>query len=162
MDETRAESLVRQYSDMLLRIGYTWLNSVDDAQDICQITLIKALEDGRTFSSPEQERAWLIRIAINTCKNWKKSAWFRKTVRLDENLHLHTELPQDSEILDLVQQLPLKYRRVLYLSCCEGWKVREIAQMLHEPSALVSTHLARGKAKLKSMLEEAEHGKPLS
>lgn len=78
MDEAQAEYLVTRYADLLIRIGRTWLEDLDDAKDICQIVLIKLLEHPRAFPDKGQERAWVIRIAVNECKNWKKSAWFRR------------------------------------------------------------------------------------
>lgn len=154
MENERAEYLVRQYADTILRIGYTWLGDPDDAKDVCQITLIRLLKDGRRFISPEEERAWVLRVAINVCKNWKKSAWSRHRARLDEALPLQTEAPEPEEatLLPLVQKLPEKYRRVIYMRYYEGYGVKEIASVLNLSPALVSTHLARAKAKLKNML----------
>ena len=159
MDEQRARELVERYGDMLLRIGYTWFSNLDDAQDICQTVLIKALEDGSVFPDRARERAWMIRVAVNECKNLKKSAWFRRTVGLDEGLHLAAEAPEpgDTPVLEQVQRLPLKYRRVIYLRYYEGYQVQEIARLLGEKPALVSTHLARARARLRTMLEGDEH-----
>lgn len=161
MDEERAEDLVERYGDMLLRIGYTWFSNLDDAQDICQTVLVKLLEAPRAFPDGGQERAWVIRLAINVCKNLKKSAWLRRTVALDEGLHLSVPAPGPEEdgVLPLVQRLPLKYRRVIYLRYYEGYGVGEIADLLGQKPALVSTHLARARAKLKLMLEEDHDGK---
>lgn len=154
MDNERAEYLVRQYSDMILRIGYTWLGNIDDAKDICQIVLINLLRDGRLFADTEQERAWIIRVSINACKDWKKSAWFRHCESLDASLHLYVELPEetDEDLLQTVNKLPLKYRQVIYMRYYEGYEVSEIANLLKKSPALISTHLARAKAKLKKML----------
>ena len=77
MEDHRAEYLVEQYSDMILRLGFSWLGDMDDAMDICQEVLLKLLTDQRTFPDQGQERAWVVRLAINQCKNWKKSAWFQ-------------------------------------------------------------------------------------
>lgn len=154
MDELWAEYLVRQYSDTILRIGYTWLGDLDDAKDVCQIALINLLKDGRRFSDLTEERAWVIRIAINVCKNWKKSAWFRHRAHLDDALPLSTEPPEPQEftILPLLQKLSEKYRRVIYMRYYEGYEVKEIAALLGLSPALVSTHLARAKTKLKELL----------
>lgn len=154
MDNERAEYLVQRYSDTILRIGYTWLGNLDDAKDICQIALIHLLEDGRLFPDTKQERAWVIRVAINACKNWKRSAWFRHRAGLDAALALSVEAPEpeDDMLLGLIQQLPLKYRQVIYMRYYEEYEVKEIAGLLNQSPALVSTHLARAKAKLKTML----------
>ncbi len=150
MDNERAEYLVDRYSDLLLRIGYTWLGDLDDAKDICQMVLIKLLEEGRTFPDPGQERAWVTRLAINQCKNWKKSAWFRRRTGMDMAAELQVEgpEPEDDSLLAQINALPAKYRQVLYLRYYEEYEVGEIAQLLGQSPALVSTHLARAKAKL--------------
>ena len=125
--------------------------------------LLKLLEHPRVFPDEGQERAWVIRMAVNVCKNLKKSAWFRRTVGLEEGLHLTVQVPpeEESEVLPLVQQLPLKYRRVLYLRYYEGYQVGEIAALLGVRPALVSTHLTRARAKLKIMLEDEGYGKTI-
>lgn len=154
MDNARAEYLVETYADILLRIGFTWLRDMDDAKDICQMALIRLLEDGHTFESPAQERAWVIRVAINLCKDWKKSAWFRHRAALNDAVQLTAEAPEaaDDSLLQAVNRLPLKYRQVIYLRYYEEYTVSKIAAMLDQTPALVSTHLARARKKLKMML----------
>lgn len=158
MEQERAERLVAQYTDTLLRIGYTWLGDLDDAKDICQIALIRALRADKTFPSPERERAWIIRVAVNACKDWKKSAWFRHRARLEDTLPLWVEPPQEGGLLELVQSLPLKYRQVIYLRYYEGYQVREIAKLLGETAGLVSVHLSRARAKLRTLWEAEQNG----
>ena len=78
MDGTRAEELVERYADAILRIGYTWLGDMDDAKDICQTVLIKLVEEGRRFPDLGQERAWVVRLSVNACKNWKKRDVYKR------------------------------------------------------------------------------------
>ena len=159
MDDERAEYLVGQYADLLLRIGLTWLGDLDDAKDICQTVLIKLLEDPRTFPDRGQERAWVIRLAVNACKNWRRSAWLRRRAPLEEGLALASEdaLPEEGRLLSQVMALPPKYREVIFLRYYEGYEVREIAALLGRSPALVSTHLKRGKEKLRHMLGGMEY-----
>lgn len=159
MDEALAEYLVDRYADLVLRIGRTWLGDLDDAKDICQTVLIKLLEAPRSFPDPGQERAWVIRLAVNECKNWKKSAWLRRRAPLEEGLQLSVENPEPESggLLEQVQALPPKYRQVIFLRYYEGYEVREIAALLKISPALVSTHLKRGKEKLKIMLGGTEY-----
>ncbi len=158
MEQERAERLVARYTNTLLRIGYTWLGNLDDAKDICQIALIRAWEADKTFPSPEEERAWVIRVAINVCKDWKKSAWFRHRAGLEETLPLTVEPPKEDGLLALVQSLPLKYRRVIYLRYYEGYEVKEIAKLLGEKPELVSNHLSRARVKLRALWKEEQNG----
>ena len=161
MDEERAEYLVERYADLLVRIGYTWLGDLDDAKDICQTVLIKLLEDPLQFPDRGQERAWVVRIAVNECKNWRKTAWFRRRVPLDESLRLAAEdpEPEDGSLLAQAQALPAMYREVIFLRYYEGYEVKEIAALLGRSPALVSTHLKRGKEKLRNMLGGMEYAR---
>ena len=153
MTEERAEYLVAHYADLLVRIGKTWLGDLDDAKDVCQTVLIKLLEDPRDFPDQVQERAWVVRLAVNECKNWRKTAWFRRRVPLDESLQLAVEDPEpEGGLLELVQALPAVYREVIFLRYYEEYQVGEIAQLLGIPAPLVSTRLKRAKDKLRTML----------
>lgn len=73
---------------------------------------------------------------------------------MEEGLHLSVEAPEpeDGSLLEQVNRLPPKYRQVLYLRYYEDYEVQEIAALLGQSPALVSTHLARAKAKLRQQL----------
>lgn len=159
MTEERAEYLVERYADLLLRIGKTWLGDMDDAKDVCQTVLIKLLENPRAFPEERQERAWVVRAAVNECKNWRRTAWFRHRAPLDEGVQLAAEEPEEGGLLELVQTLPAMYREAIFLRYYEGYEVREIAALLGKSPALVSTHLKRGKEKLKKMLGGTEYAR---
>ena len=56
-DQEEAERLVNTYSDLILRLSYTYLKSTHDAEDICQTVFLKLLTGGQTFDSPAHEKA---------------------------------------------------------------------------------------------------------
>ena len=60
IDRAEAERLVEAYSDLLLRLSYTYLKSTEDAKDICQTVFLKLLEKPQSFETPEHERAFPI------------------------------------------------------------------------------------------------------
>ena len=152
-DRTEVERLVETYSDLILRLSYSYLKSTEDAKDICQTVFLKLLEKPRTFASPERERAWIIRTAANICKDVLKSHWRRTTVDMDAAGDVPAPQAEEGSLLAAVGLLPPKYRAVIYLYYYEGYAAKEIAQMLGENPATVSTRLNRGRAKLKTMLE---------
>ncbi len=156
MDDIRARQLVERYADGLLRLACAWLGNVEDAQDVCQNTFLKALLHDKSFPDPEQEKAWLLRVAINECKNHRKSAWVRHRADWtdDAATAATVELPVPGGVWEAVERLPLKYRRVVVLRYYEGYEVREIAGLLGLSAPLVSTHLARAKSKLREFLKE--------
>lgn len=151
-----AEDLVAQWSDTVLRIAYTWTGNLQDAQDISQTVLLKLLTSPRRFLEPEQERAWVVRVAINCCKDWKKSAWNRRRVPLENAPEPAVHLPEaeDTPVLQAVQALPENYRQAVYLRYYEEYSLEEIAALMGCKVTQVSTYLYRGKAKLRAMLGE--------
>lgn len=138
LSREEAERLVQTYSDLILRLSFTYLKNTEDAKDICQTVFLRLLEKPREFQSPEHERAWIIRTSVNVCKDQLKSSWRRTTVDLSAAVAL----------------LPPKYRTVIYLYYYEGYSANEIAQMLGEKPATVATRLSRGRDKLRTQLEQ--------
>lgn len=122
--ESEIERVVDEYSDMLFRIGITHLKNRQDAEDIVQRVLLVFLENQPVFQSKDHEKAWLIRVAVNTCRNHLKSAFFRKTIPYDEDrigsVVYNMEIAERG-ILKSVLALPDKYRMIIYLFYFEDY-----------------------------------------
>lgn len=103
MDEFQARRLVEAYADMILRISYQYLKQACDAEDICQTVFLKYLSGHCKFDSIEHEKAWIIRTTINTCKDHVKSAFFRRTVPLEEASGMTAPVPPDTDLLHAMQ-----------------------------------------------------------
>ena len=73
----QAERFVREYADPILRVCAAYSLGRSDAQDICQDIFLTLLEETRTFDTPDHERAFILRCAINACKDILKSSRFR-------------------------------------------------------------------------------------
>ena len=153
MDQTqRAEFLAEAYADAILRLSYTYLKNTHDAQDVCQTVFVKLLTEPREFESPEHERAYILRMAANACKDMLKSPWRKRTCGLDTVLEVPAPEAADGSVLAAVNQLPPHYRAVIYLYYYEGYQASEIGSILGIPTATVHTRLARGRTKLKALL----------
>ena len=157
MDTQEACRLVNTYSDLILRLSYTYLKSTQDGEDICQTVLLKLLTGDEEFQSPEHEKAWVIRTAINACKDELRS-FRRKAVPLDLAAETAAPEPPRSDVLDAVMELPGKYREAIYLFYYEGYSGKEIAALTGRSEAAVSAHLSRGRKKLRAMLGGREYG----
>lgn len=98
----------------------------------------------------------MIRVAVNCCKDWKKSAWNRRRVPLEDAPEPAVHMPEleDTAVLRAVQALPENYRQAVYLRYYEEYSLEEIAALMGCKVTQVSTYLYRGKAKLKEMLGE--------
>lgn len=157
LDPREAERLVNTYSDLILRLSYTYLKSTQDGEDICQTVLLKLLTAERAFDSPAHEKAWVIRATVNACKD-ELRAFRRKAVPLEAAAETAAPEPPRSEVLEAVMALPGKYREAIYLFYYEGYSIDEIAALTGRSGAAVSAHLSRGRKKLKTMLEGENYG----
>lgn len=148
----RAEYLAETYADAILRLSYTYLKNTHDAQDVCQTVFVKLLTEPREFESAEHERAYILRMAANACKDLLKSPWRKRTCDLEACAEIPAPETGDGAVLAAVNQLPANYRSVIYLFYYEGYQAAEIGKILGVPTATVHTRLARGRAKLKDIL----------
>lgn len=149
--------VVKQYSQLLLRIAFIRLRSTADAEDVVQDVFLRLITKRPQLRDEEHEKAWLIRTTINLSRDVLKSS-VRQNVPLDEEIMS----PQDEtlQLLSAVQLLPEKYIIVLHLHYYEGYSIKEIARILALPAATIGTRLSRARARLKPILEgeELQHG----
>ena len=152
MDDAQAQHLVANYADMILRISYSYLNQTYDAEDICQTVFLKYLTSAPEFSCDAQEKAWIIRTTVNASKDYLRSAFFRRTVPLEEAFVMAApELP-DTDLMDALKLLPPTYRICLYLFYYEEYSAAEIARMLNKKESAIHQYLSRGRRKLRTCL----------
>ena len=152
MDNQQIENAVNTYSQSLLKIAYTYMKSTTDAEDIVQDAFIQYLRSAPEFENGEHEKAWLIRVTINLCKNSLKSSWRTKRTELDENLP--SSLNEDEGfLLSEVLKLPEKFRTVIHLHYYEGYAIKEIAEIIGQNPSTVGVWLKRGREQLKRILE---------
>ena len=146
------ERVVNEYATMLLRVAYSQLNNRAEAEDTVQEVLLKYMEKAPIFQSEEHEKAWLLRVTVNHCKNHLASAWFRKRADLDEGIPALAN--EELEVVSAVAALPAKYRAVVHLYYFEGYSTKEIAEILHSRPNTVSSRLSRARALLAKALKE--------
>ena len=133
---TREEILsewMTQHGDLITRTCCLYLGDRGLAEDAAQETFLRAWKsmaqfEGRNNASP---RSWLVRIAINTCKNIRRTAWFRRTDRsiTPEELPLPA-CEEDRTLLLAVQSLPDRQREVVILRYYHGMSLDETARTL--------------------------------
>ena len=146
------ERVVNEYATMLLRVAYSQLNNRAEAEDTVKEVLLKYMEKAPIFQSEEHEKAWLLRVTVNHCKNHLASAWFRKRADLDEGIPALDN--EELEVVSAVAALPAKYRAVVHLYYFEGYSTKEIAEILHSRPNTVSSRLSRARALLAKALKE--------
>lgn len=150
----QAEKILDDYGNSILRLAYSYLHNMDDAEEVLQDTLIKFLQTAPQFENETHKKAWLLRVAGNLSKNRIDYNRIRGADELNEEL-VSEERDDLSFVWEAVKALPVKYREVIHLFYQEGYQTAEIAALLHENEATVRSHLNRGRAKLKEVLKEA-------
>lgn len=143
--------LVNKYADMVLRLALTHLGNLADAQDVCQEVYIKLLKHQRPFNDCQHEKAWIIRVTINTCKDVIRSPW-KKWFSPVEEIPLPIKNAESMEVVSIVLTLPRKYRMVIHLYYYEGYKTAEIAELLNRNEGTIRTQLKRAKELLKAKM----------
>lgn len=152
--EEEAGRAIEQYADMVRRICMIHLKNYEDAEDIFQTVFLKYVLRSEPFDSPEHEKAWIIRVTVNACRDLVKSFFCSRTVSLDQLIEKPQDMPEDhSDILEAVLELPARFRDVVYLHYYEGYSAPEIGRILKKNPNTVYTLLARARQLLKTRLE---------
>ena len=151
----RAAALMDKYGNMILRVAYSYLHNMEDAEDILQDTLIQFLRNDPTFANDSHEKAWLITVASNLSKNKILYLKRRQADELSEELVADKDNEDLSYVWEAVKQLTEKYREVVHLFYQEGYSTKEIAEILNRNESTVRSDLKRGRDRLKNILKEA-------
>lgn len=149
----QAERLLDEYGNSILRLAYSYLKNMSDSEDVLQETLIQFIKAMPLFETASHEKAWLLRVTINICKNKIQYNKIRSTDELSENL-MADEKEDLAFVWEAVKELPFKYREVIHLFYHEGYATAQIAEMLSKNETTVRSLLHRGRSKLKEVLKE--------
>ena len=151
--EEEAARAIERYGDMVRRLCLVHLKNPADTEDIFQNVFLKYVLSPVVFESPEHEKAWLIRVTINACKDLVKSFFRSRTVPLEELLDQPAPLSEEHrEVLEAVLALPRKYRDAVYLHYYEGYTAAEIGKLLGKNTNTVYTLLTRARERLRETL----------
>lgn len=151
--EEEVEHALTIYGDMIRRICFMHVKKEADVEDIFQNVFFKYAIKNTSFTSQEHEKAWLIRITINECNSLLRK-WFHKHVELSDDVSQFgiLDTSTDTSLLQSVLKLPINYRNVIYLYYYEGYKIQEIAELLHRKENTIHTWMRRAKQALKDEL----------
>lgn len=101
-----------------MRVCFIYLKDASQAEDATQETFIKAWRHMDKWDG-QAEKAWLMRIAVNTCHDYHRSKWFRHTDRSRAFNELPPQtmavLPEDNALLMDVYDLPEKEKQAVLL-----------------------------------------------
>ena len=155
--EADMERMMTEYGDSILRMCFVYLQDMSLAEDAMQEVFLKTYRQYASFRQESSEKTWVMRIAINTCKDMRRTAWFRKvdrSVTLDMVPEARYEYdPADDTLITEIMKLPDKLKEVVLLKYYQGLSFQEIAEALQIPLGTASTRINAAKTKLRTKLE---------
>lgn len=144
---------IEKYADMVRHVCFYHLKNHSDAEDVFQNVFLKYMLHDEPFNDDEHEKAWLLRVTINSCKDYLNDFFRRNKVPLEMLNEIEAEIPDEhKEVLEAVLSLPAKYKDVIYLYYYEGYKADEIGKILGKKENTVYSLLSRGRKMLKEKL----------
>jgi RNA polymerase sigma-70 factor, ECF subfamily len=163
-DEELLEKLIDLYGENIRKLSFTYVRSWAVAEDITQETFITCYRKMKDFRGESSYKTWIYKIAINKCKDFIKSKWFRfgvpfhlfkenfsiKTNSIEENF---IEKEEDYILSKHVLSLPSKYRDVIIFYYYEELKIWEIEELTGIKQDTIKTRLRRAKEQLRKKLE---------
>lgn len=154
--DRKLEEWIDRYADAILRVCFIYLRDTAQAEDAMQDTFIKAWRHIGQWNG-QGEKAWLMRIAVNTCHDYHRSKWFRHTdmTRALDELPMQTTavLPEDYELLMDVYNLPEKEKQAILLYYYQELTLQETADCLGISRSAVHKRLTKAQGLLRGRLE---------
>ena len=152
------DEILTRWEKPMLRLCFAYLGDTALAEDAVQEVFFKAWKNYDRFRREANEKTWLTRIAINTCKDLMKSAWARNTDRsvtpetLPEGSAPFDE--RDDTVTRAVMSLPPKLKEVTLLHWYQGLTLEEMGKALRLPRSTINYRLKKAKEILKQELED--------
>ena len=153
----RLEKIMQTYGNILFRLCLLTLGNASDAEDAVQETFLKAYRSRNTFRYESSEKTWLMKIAINTCRDMLRGKWFKYVCRNTPLELLPDEgitISEESIAVNMaIAALPKKLREAVLLYYYQGFTLEETAETLGIAVSSVSGRLTRAKKKLHAALK---------
>ena len=156
--EARVETMIRQWGTSVLRACFVCLSDAQQAEDAMQDTFLKAWRNLDQFEKRNgaSEKTWLMHIALNVCRDYRRTRWFRHVdmSRALEDIPLHVSgaLPEDRELLMDILALPDKLRQPILLYYYQDMTLEEVAEALGTSKSTVHNRLRKAEGMLKITL----------
>ena len=145
------EAAYDAYGPMVYRLAMVYLGCRADAEDVTQEAFLRLLRRAPAFADGEHEKRWLLRVAVNLCRDQLRGFWRRRAVELEPGLPVRN--PESLGLAEAIVALPEQYKGPIHLHYCEGYSVAEIGEILHLGQSAVKMRLMRGRELLRKEME---------
>lgn len=145
------EQVMERYGNTVYRLAYSQTRSKTDAEDIYQDVFLRYFRKRPEFDSEEHRKAWLLRVTLNQTRSLFRSAWFRHTVPLEDQVAFVQ--PEEQKLDEALAQMKSGERKLLHLFYYENLSVREIGRLLKRKESTVRTQLTRARRRLAEIMK---------
>lgn len=158
MDTAYFEELYEKYANDVLRVSYFYLGDRQKAEDVCQDVFVRLITNAPVLQEG-REKAWLLKVALNRCRDLWRVAWVKRVILGSPKFELVPapdeigKLTDQQELMEAVNQLPGAFKEVILLHYYQGYGITEIAEMMELPEGTISSRLSRGRKKLEQILK---------
>lgn len=152
----RGEAAVLTFGPAVYRLAFSQLQNKADAEDVFQEVFLRYVEKAPQFQDEEHERAWLLRVTLNCCKDVFRSPFRKHRAQLEEAENLPVWDPEEEQLLERLQKLSKKDRAVLHLFYWEDLTTEQVAKAVGCSPAAARQRLSRARETLRRELDKEE------
>ena len=155
-EEAELTRMMDEWGGLVLGLCAVTLKDGHLAQDAAQETFVKAWSHRADWPNLQNRRAWLARIAVNTCRDMQRGGWFRHVTRkqtLDDLSGLAAPETSQREVMEAVNALPREQRQIVLLRFWQNLSGEEIAECLGLSRSAVYRKMDKAKKNLRLTLE---------
>lgn len=149
--------LYELYATDVLRMCYFYLADRQKAEDVVQDVFVRLMTTNPALQ-PGKEKAWLLKVAMNRCRDLWRGAWLKRVVLGSPVFELipapdeFSRIGDKQEMMAAINKLPAMFKEVILLYYYQGYGINEIAEMMELPEGTISSRLSRGRKKLEEVL----------
>lgn len=156
-DTEAFQLLIHEEKEKMYRMAYMYMKNEEDALEVFQESLYKALNSIRTLKQNDYFSTWLMRILINTAiaalKKKQKLVLMNNEVYEQIGNVTYFQSEEHLDLLHAMDDIEEKYKTVLLLRFYQDYTVKQIAAFLDCPEGTVKTNIRRGLEILRSKLK---------
>lgn len=149
--------LYEKYANDVLRMCYFYLADRQKAEDVCQDVFVRLITTAPVLQEGK-EKAWLLKVAMNRCRDLWRGAWLKRVVLGSPMFELvpapdeYSQMADRQELMGAINALPAMFKEVILLHYYQGYSITEIADMMDLPEGTISSRLSRGRKKLETTM----------
>jgi RNA polymerase sigma-70 factor (ECF subfamily) len=165
-DSAAFEQLIVRYERRIVTLAWRLLGNLDDAKDVTQEVFLRAFKYLHRYDPGKPIEGWLVRIAVNVCRDFGRGRRRALTLRLDsarrpQDPYSDLALDEKKQILDLaLRSLSERERSSLILRDLEGFSATEVSSLLGLSPSGVRGLIARGRVKMRAIIVRMKGGRP--